>query len=81
VAGQRSPVTAIAHLVAADEDTVRDVIHAFTERGLSALDLSRMPAPSIASVSIRQWRATSTAGAGSTALFFEPANLCGHRTS
>lgn len=32
------PVTAIAQLVAADEDTVRDVIHAFNERGLSALD-------------------------------------------
>jgi transposase len=33
-----TPVTAIAQLVAADEDTVRDVIHAFNERGLSALD-------------------------------------------
>ena len=29
---------AIARLVAADEDTVRDVIHAFNERGLAALD-------------------------------------------
>ena len=29
---------AIAHLVAADEDTVRDVIHAFNARGLAALD-------------------------------------------
>jgi transposase len=31
-------VSAIARLVAADEDTVRDVIHAFNERGLAALD-------------------------------------------
>ncbi len=30
-------VPAIARLVAADEDTVRDVIHAFNERGLAAL--------------------------------------------
>ena len=29
---------AIARLVAADEDTVRDVIHAFNEKGLAALD-------------------------------------------
>src|SRR5215213_4469940 len=32
-----TPVAAIARLVAADEDTVRDVIHAFNERGLAAL--------------------------------------------
>ena len=31
-------VQAIARLVAADEDTVRDVIHAFNEKGLAALD-------------------------------------------
>lgn len=31
-------VPAIAHLVAAHEDTVRDVIHAFNQRGLAALD-------------------------------------------
>ncbi len=31
-------VPAIARLVAADEDTVRDVIHAFDARGLAALD-------------------------------------------
>ena len=31
-------VPAIARLVAADEDTVRDVIHAFNEIGLRALD-------------------------------------------
>src|SRR4051812_40668831 len=31
-------VPAIARLVAANEDTVRDVIHAFNERGLAALD-------------------------------------------
>ena len=31
-------VPAIARLVAADEDTVRDVIHAFNEQGLAALD-------------------------------------------
>ena len=31
-------VAAIARLVAADEDTVRDVVHAFNERGLAALD-------------------------------------------
>src|SRR6185437_15331192 len=31
-------VSAIARLVAADEDTVRDVIHAFNAKGLAALD-------------------------------------------
>jgi len=33
-----TPVPAIARLVAADEDTVRDVVHVFNERGLAALD-------------------------------------------
>jgi hypothetical protein len=33
-----TPVPAIARLVAADQDTVRDVIHAFNQRGLTALD-------------------------------------------
>ena len=33
-----TPVPAIARLVAADEDTVRDVIHLFNEKGLAALD-------------------------------------------
>jgi transposase len=33
-----TPVAAIARLVAADEDTIRDVIHPFNERGLAALD-------------------------------------------
>ena len=33
-----APVAAIARLVAADVDTVCDVIHAFDERGLAALD-------------------------------------------
>ena len=33
-----TPVPAIAQLVAAHEDTVRDVIHAFNEMGLAALD-------------------------------------------
>ena len=33
-----TPVPAIARLVGADEDTVREVIHAFNERGLAALD-------------------------------------------
>ena len=33
-----TPVPAIARLIAADEDTVRDVIHAFNQRGLDALD-------------------------------------------
>jgi transposase len=33
-----TPVPAIARLVAADEDTVRDVIHRFNEIGLRALD-------------------------------------------
>ena len=32
-----TPVPAIARLVAADEDTVRDVIHAFNEKGLAAV--------------------------------------------
>src|ERR1017187_7640250 len=31
-------VPAIARLVAADEDTVRDVIHTFSAKGLAALD-------------------------------------------
>ena len=31
-------VPAIARLVAADEDTVRDVVHAFNQRGLAVLD-------------------------------------------
>src|SRR4051812_5605149 len=35
---RRTPVRAIARLVAADEDTVRDVIHAFNQKGLAALD-------------------------------------------
>jgi transposase len=33
-----TPVGAIARLVAADEDTVRDVVHAFSQKGLAALD-------------------------------------------
>ena len=33
-----TPVCAIARLVAADEDTVRDVIHLFNAKGLAALD-------------------------------------------
>src|SRR5947208_15779397 len=33
-----TPAPAIARLVAADEDTVRDVVHAFNEKGLAALD-------------------------------------------
>jgi transposase len=33
-----TPVSAIARLVAADEDTVRDVVHAFNQKGLAALD-------------------------------------------
>jgi transposase len=33
-----TPAPAIARLVAADEDTVRDVIHAFNDKGLAALD-------------------------------------------
>src|SRR3954454_14687604 len=33
-----TPVPAIARLLAADEDTVRDVIHAFNKQGLAALD-------------------------------------------
>jgi len=33
-----TPVAAIARLVAADEDTVRDVIHLFNAKGLAALD-------------------------------------------
>src|SRR4051795_8808361 len=33
-----TPVPAIARLVAADEDTVRDVIHTFNAKGLHALD-------------------------------------------
>ena len=33
-----TPAAAIARLVAADEDTVRDVVHAFNQKGLAALD-------------------------------------------
>src|SRR5437016_8372389 len=33
-----TPAPAIARLVAADEDTVRVVVHAFNEKGLAALD-------------------------------------------
>ena len=33
-----TPVPAIARLVAADEDTVRDVVHLFNQKGLAALD-------------------------------------------
>ncbi len=33
-----TPAPAIARLVAADEDTVRDVVHLFNEKGLAALD-------------------------------------------
>ena len=33
-----TPVAAIARLTAADEDTVRDVVHAFKQKGLAALD-------------------------------------------
>jgi transposase len=33
-----TPVAAIARLVVADEDTVREVIHAFNAKGLAALD-------------------------------------------
>jgi transposase len=33
-----TPVPAIAPLVAPDEDTVGDVVHAFNEKGLAALD-------------------------------------------
>jgi transposase len=33
-----TPVPAIARLVAANQDTVRDVIHLFNQKGLSALD-------------------------------------------
>jgi transposase len=33
-----TPVSAIARLVAADEDTVRDVVHLFNQKGLAALD-------------------------------------------
>ena len=33
-----TPAPAIAGLVAADEDTVREVVHAFNEKGLAALD-------------------------------------------
>ena len=42
-----TPVPAIARLVAADEDTVRDVIHLFNEKGLAALDphLGGRPSP------------------------------------
>jgi transposase len=32
-------VSAIARLLAAAEDTVRDVVHVFNEKGLAALDL------------------------------------------
>ena len=37
--GSKTPDPAIARLVATDEDTARDVIHPFNEKGLAALDL------------------------------------------
>src|SRR5260370_21241958 len=40
-----TPVTAIARLVAADEDTVRDVIHLFNPQGLAHLDPQRAGGP------------------------------------
>ncbi len=54
-------VPAIARLVAADEDTVRDVIHLFNARGLAALDprsSSRRPGPGR-----RSWASRSRTGA------------------
>jgi len=33
-----TPVSAIAQLLAAAEDTVRDVVHVFNEKGLAARD-------------------------------------------
>ena len=38
-----TPVPAIARLVAADEDTVRDVIHAFNAKGMTALSAASTP--------------------------------------
>lgn len=46
--GNRVPV--IAQLVAADEDTVRDVIHRFNEIGLACLDLAGREAVPASSV-------------------------------
>src|SRR5260370_18845677 len=40
-----TPVPAIAPLAAADEDTVRDVIHFFNEKGLAPLDPPRAGRP------------------------------------
>ncbi|WUI03907.1 helix-turn-helix domain containing protein [Spirillospora sp. NBC_00431] len=39
-----TPVSPIARTVAADEDTVRDVIRAFNEQGLTCLDPKRAEA-------------------------------------
>jgi hypothetical protein len=50
-------VPVIARLVQADEDTVRDVIHRFTEIGLACLDprwagrRPRIPAPPVDAIS------------------------------
>ncbi|MFD9302866.1 helix-turn-helix domain-containing protein [Streptomyces sp. NPDC060048] len=49
-----TPATAIAQLVAAHEDTVRDVIHAFNEKGLAALDLSGREAVPVTTASRRR---------------------------
>src|SRR6478752_3060550 len=62
-----TPVSAIARLVAADEDTVRDVVHLFNQKGLAALDPNwaggrpRCPRPTTAPTA----SATSTAATAS----------------
>ena len=66
-----TPVPAIGRLVAADEDTARDVTHAFNQRGLAVLDphwAGGAPAASVTTTSRSSWppppptgSATSTA--------------------
>jgi transposase len=57
-----TPVPAIARLVAADPDTVRDVVHAFNARGLAALEphWAKGPAPRITEEDITVIIATAT---------------------
>jgi transposase len=44
-----TPAPAIARLVAVDEDTIRDVIHLFNEKGLTALDPQQAGRPRLIS--------------------------------
>jgi hypothetical protein len=50
-----TPAPAIARLVAAHEDRVRDVIHDFNQRGLACLDPGREAVPAAARAAPTPW--------------------------